>query len=50
MAGTFKIYISAVDVEIETESGGFTEKVIPDDDDDYTEKEIAQRAGYEDYT
>jgi len=29
MAGTYTIYISALDVEIETEAAGFVEKVIP---------------------
>ena len=31
MAGTYKIYISAVDIEVETEAAGFVEKVIPAD-------------------
>ena len=31
MAGTYKIYISAVDIEVETEAAGYVEKVIPAD-------------------
>lgn len=34
MAGTYKIYIYAIDIEAEIEEGGWVEKVVPDDDTD----------------
>lgn len=44
MGGEYKIYISAVDIEIETEAGGWVEKVVPDDDTG-SDKEITEEWG-----
>ena len=44
MAGTFKIYIYAIDIEVEVDTDGWVEKVVPDDDTD-DEKYIPIRDG-----